>query len=74
MLAKEACARIHEQSITDVFIATGTQANGMHIANRVNPLPTNVSLVGAIELSDSDNLLALAKFKVFVITNDPLYG
>lgn len=62
VLAKEARARSHEQNTTDVFITTNAQADGMHIADRVNPSPTNVSLVGAIEFSNSDNLLVLAKF------------
>lgn len=62
MLAKEACARRHEQRTTNVFIIADTQADAMHIEDRVNPSPTSVSLVGAIELLDANNLLALAKF------------
>jgi hypothetical protein len=62
VLAKEARAKRHEQCTTDVFIARGTQIDGMDSADRLQLLPTTVSLVGAIELSDSENLLALARF------------
>ena len=62
VLAKEARARRHEQCTTDVFITRGSQVDGMDNAERLHPSPTTVSLVGAIELSDSENLLALARF------------
>ena len=62
VLAKEARARRHEQCTTDVFITVGTQVDGIDTTDRLNPSPTTVSLVGAIELKDSENLLTLAKF------------
>ena len=62
VLAKEARARRHEQCTSDVFITTGTQVDGVDTTERLNPSPSTVSLVGAIELSDSENLLALARF------------
>ena len=62
VLAKEPRARRHEQSTTDVFIASGNQVDGDYIVDRMHQSPTTVSLVGAIELSDSENLLALASF------------
>ena len=62
VLAKEARARRHEQCTTDVFITTGTAVDGVDIVDRMQAHPTTVSLVGAIELSDTENLLALASF------------
>ena len=62
VLAKEARARRHEQCTSDVFISTSTQVDGVDTTERLNPSPSTVSLVGAIELSDSENLLALARF------------
>ena len=62
MLAKEARARRHEQCTSDVFITTGTQVDGVDTAEHLNPSPSTVSLVGAIELSDMENLLAVARF------------
>lgn len=59
---KKACSRRHEQTTIDVFITTGAQAYGMHIAHYLNPMPTMFSLVGGTELSDAENLLPLAKF------------
>ena len=62
VLAKEARAKRQEQCTTDVFITRGTQVDGMDSVDRLQLLPTTVSLVGAIELSNSENLLALARF------------
>ena len=62
VLAKEARARRHEQCTTDVFITRSTQVDGVDNADRLHPSPTTVSLVRAIELSDSENSLALARF------------
>ena len=62
VLAKEARAKRHEQCTSDVFITRDTQVDGMDSADRLQLLPTTISLVGAIELSDLDNLLALARF------------
>jgi hypothetical protein len=62
VLAKEARSQIHEQSTQDVFMTTTEETDGMQLANHMPPPPSTTSLVGAIELYDSDNLLALAKF------------
>jgi hypothetical protein len=39
-----------------------TEVEGMSAPERVPPPPSAASLVGAIELSDVDNLLAIARF------------
>ena len=62
VLAKEAWEKRHKQCTTDVFITRGTQVDGMDNADRLHPSPTIVSLMGAIELSNFENLLALARF------------
>ena len=51
-----------EQDTTNVFITTSLEVVGMSALERVPPPPSSTSLVGAIELSDVDNLLATAKF------------
>ena len=43
-------------------MTTTKEARGMQLANQVSPPPTTSSLVGAIELTDLDNSLAVAKF------------
>ena len=63
VLRKEARSRREEQDTSDVFIATRTEVDGMSHQERVPPPPNTVSLVGAIELSDKDNMLAIAKFR-----------
>ena len=62
MLAKEARARRHEQCTSDLFITTCTQVDGVDTNEHLNPSPNIISLVGAIELSDSEDLLAVARF------------
>ena len=62
VLRKEARSRREEQDTSDVFITTRVEVLGMSAPVRVPPPPITVSLVGAIELSDRDNLLAIAKF------------
>ena len=62
VLAKEARSQRHEQSTQDVFMTTTEETDDMQLANHVPSPPTTATLVGAIELSDSDNSLALAKF------------
>ena len=62
VLRKEARSKREEQDTSDVFITTSLEVEGMSAPERVPPPPSNVSLVGAIELSDKDNLLAIAKF------------
>ena len=62
VLRKEARSRREEQDTSDVFITTTLEVEGMSAPERVPPPAIVVSLVGAIELSDKDNLLAIAKF------------
>lgn len=62
VLRKEARSKREEQDTTNVFITTSTEVQGMSAPERVPPPPSTASLVGAIELSDVDNLLAVAKF------------
>ena len=62
VLRKEARSRREEQDTSDVFITTSLEDQGMSAPEHVPPPPKTVSLVGAIELSDKDNLLAIAKF------------
>ena len=47
---------------SDVFITTTVEASGMTAPSSLPPLPETASLVGAIELSIEDNLLAGATF------------
>ena len=61
-MRKEARSRREEQDTSDVFITTSLPYQGMSDPEHVPPPPRIVSLVGAIELSDKDNLLAVAKF------------
>jgi hypothetical protein len=68
VLVKETRSQRHQQSTTDVFMTTTEEADGMQLANHVILPPNTTSLVGAIELLDFDNSLALAKFQVFVLT------
>ena len=62
VLQKEARSRRKKQDTSDVFITISVEVQGMSVPERVPPPPIVVSLVGAIELSDRDNLLAIAKF------------
>ena len=62
VLRKEARSKREEQDTTNVFITTSSEVGGMSAPERVPPPPSSISLVGAIELSDADNLLATAKF------------
>ena len=62
-MVKETHSRRHQQSTTNVFITATEEADGMHSANHVPPPSTTASLVGAIELSGTDNSLALAEFR-----------
>ena len=62
VLRKEARSKREEQDTTNVFITTSSEVRGMSAPERVPPPPSAPSLVGAIELSDVDNLLAIAKF------------
>ena len=63
VLRKEARSRREEQDTSDVFITTRLEVEGMSPPERKPPPPITVSLVGAIELSDKDNMLATTKFR-----------
>jgi hypothetical protein len=62
VLRKEARSKREEQDIKNVFITTSLEVQGMSAPKRVPPPPITTSLIGAIELSNVDNLLAIAKF------------
>ena len=62
VLRKEARAKREVVDTTDTFISTTMESAGL-VAPREVPLPTKlVNLVGAIELSVEDNLLALEEY------------
>jgi hypothetical protein len=60
VLRKEARSKRKVVDIVDVFITTTSEASGLTIPTEVPVHPTTQSLVGAIELSAEDNLLATA--------------
>jgi hypothetical protein len=62
VLYKEARAKREVADTTDVFITTTSEASGLTVGDAVRPRPTLVSLVGAIELSGEENLLANANY------------
>ena len=62
VLRKEARSKREEQDTSDVFITTHLEVQGMSPPEKVPPPPSIVTLAGAIELSDKDNMLAVAKF------------
>ena len=62
MLRKEARACREVVDIGDAFINTTVESRGLRASQSV-PIPTEtVSLVGAIELSEEENLLAQEGF------------
>jgi hypothetical protein len=48
--------------VEDVFIKTTIDLGGLNSLMGLPPPPTTTSLIGTIELSNKDNLLACAKF------------
>ena len=62
VLRKEARSKREEQDTTNVFITTTVEVRGMSALERVPPPPSTACLVGAIELSHIDNMLAIARF------------
>ena len=62
VLRSDARARREVVDTSDVFITTTVEASGLTAASRVPPLPGTASLVGAIELSTEEHLLAGAMF------------
>lgn len=62
MLRKEARSRREVFGIKDVFIMTTLQTNGSNALITLPPPANNVSLIGAIELSNQNQFLTCAKF------------
>ena len=62
VLQKEACSKREVVNTADVFITTTSEASGLTVPIEVPMHPTTQSLVGAIELSAEDNLLAIATY------------
>jgi hypothetical protein len=62
VLRKEARSKCEVVNTTDVFITTTSEASGLTLPTEVPAHPTIQSLVGAIELSAKDNLLATATY------------
>jgi hypothetical protein len=62
VLRKEARSKCKVVDTTDVFITTTLEASGLTVPTEVPVHPTTQSLVGAIELSAEDNLLAIATY------------
>jgi hypothetical protein len=62
VLCKEARSKCEVADTTDVFITTTSEAPGLTVGDAVRPCPGLVSLVGAIELSIEENLLANANY------------
>ena len=62
VLHKEARAQREFVDTSDVFVSTTIEASGLTAPEDVPPLPTIPSLVGAIELSAKDSLLACARY------------
>jgi hypothetical protein len=48
--------------VEDLFITTTIDPSGLNASMGLPPPPTTISLIGVIELSNKDNLLACAKF------------
>ena len=62
VLRSEARARREVVDTADIFIATSADSAGLTAPAQVPPLPQTPSLVGAIELSTKDHVLATATF------------
>jgi hypothetical protein len=62
VLKKEACSRKEVANIENMFIAITMEIDGLSAPKGLSPPPITTSLIGAIELSNKDNLLALARF------------
>jgi hypothetical protein len=62
VLSKEAHSKQEVVDKSDAFITTTSEASGLSIPTEVPLPPPAISLVGAIELSPRDNLLASAAY------------
>jgi hypothetical protein len=61
-LRKEARSRREVLDTSDIFITTTIESTGLVAPETVPSLPQTASLVGAIELSTEENLLATAQY------------
>jgi hypothetical protein len=62
VLRKEARARREILENADVFITTSVENTGLTAPNRIPPLPTMACLVGAIQLTAQEQVLAMAPY------------
>jgi hypothetical protein len=62
VLRKEARSRREVLDTSDIFITTTIESTGLVAPETVPSLPQTASLVGAIELSTEENLLATAQY------------
>jgi hypothetical protein len=62
VVRKEAHSKHEVVDTADVFITTTSEASSLTVPTKVPVHPTTQSLVGAIELSTEDNLLATATY------------
>jgi hypothetical protein len=62
VLRKEARARREVLENADVFITTSVESSGLTAPNRIPPPPTMACLVGAIQLTAQEQVLAMAPY------------
>jgi hypothetical protein len=62
VLRKEARAKREVLENADVFITTSVESTGLTTPAQIPPPPSTASLVGAIQLSPQDQLLAMAAY------------
>jgi hypothetical protein len=62
VLRKEAQAKREVAENADAFITTSVETRGLTAPAQIPPLPTTPSLVGAIQLSPGDQVLAMAAY------------
>jgi hypothetical protein len=62
VLRKEACSKREVVNTVDVFITTTSEATGLVVPTKAPPQPQPSSLLGAIELTVEENLLATATY------------
>jgi len=62
VLHKEAHSRKAVVDLENVFITTTMETCGLSVPMGLPPFPNTPSLIGAIELSKKDNLLACEQF------------
>jgi hypothetical protein len=62
VLHKEACAKREVAENADAFITTSVETAGLTAPAQIPPPPNTASLVGAIQLSPQEQLLAMAAY------------